>query len=432
MRVLSIRSFPKAILHLDADSFFASVETSKNPKLKGKPVVTGHERGIATSMSTEAKKLGITRGMPVFRIKREFSTAVIIHSDYEAYAMYSNRMFEIVRRYTDMVEEYSIDECFADITGFRRVNKMSYEQILRKIQNDIEKELNISVSLGCGPTKVLAKVGSKWGKPHGITMIPGKIAHEYLCKIPIENIWGIGNSSSSLLKAKGISTAYDFANMPQNKILSFAHKPLVDIWNELNSYSVLELNTSLEENPKSISRTLSFTPPKTNSADIFSQLARNVENACIRAREYKLAPKSISWFLKTQEFRFETFEIKLDRPTNIPMIIIEKIRKQFEKVRIFGKRYRATGVTFHNLCDEGIVQNNLFNDAKAIKDREEIFHAVDSLNDKYGRHTIQLAISMKAHTEDEAQKEGRVQMSFFDKVKKTGRDLCILYLGETV
>jgi DNA polymerase-4/DNA polymerase V len=432
MKLLSIRSFPRAILHLDADSFFASVETSKNPKLKGKPVVTGHERGIATSMSTEAKKLGITRGMPVFRIKREFPTAVIVHSDYEAYAMYSNRMFEIVRRYTDMVEEYSIDECFADLTGFRRVNKMSYEQILRRIQDDIEKELNISVSLGCGPTKVLAKVGSKWSKPHGITMIPGKIANEYLYKIPIENIWGIGESSSALLKAKGIYTAYDFAIISQAKILSFAHKPLIDIWNELNCHSVLEFNTSLEENPKSISRTLSFTPPKTNSDEIFSQLARNIENACIRAREYKLAPKSISWFLKTQEFKFENFKIKLDRPTNIPMIIIDKIREQFKNVRISGKRYRATGVTLHNLCNEGIVQNNLFNDAKDIKDREKIFQAVDSLNDKYGRHTVQLAISMKAHTENETQKEGRIQMSFFDKVKKTGRDLCIPYLGETI
>ncbi len=95
---------------MDADSFFASVESAKNPALYGKPVITGSERGIATSMSYEAKALGITRGMPVYKIKKEYPQAIIVSSDYEAYAMYSQRMFAIVRRYFNppqkLIEQY--------------------------------------------------------------------------------------------------------------------------------------------------------------------------------------------------------------------------------------------------------------------------------------------------------------------------------------
>jgi len=432
MKLLSIHSFPKAIMHIDADSFFASVESAKNPMLRGKPVITGHERGIATSMSKEAKALGITRGMPVFQIKKNFPEAIIVASDYEAYAMYSKRMFDIVRRYTDVVEEYSIDECFADLTGYRRVNNMTYEEILKRIQGEIEKELNISVSLGCAPTKVLAKVGSKWGKPHGLTMIPGKLAHQYLSKIPINNIWGVGPSSSSLLLGKKIKTAYDFAILPEEKLRSFAHAPLVDIWNELNCRQVLFLNQDTEKLPKSISRTLSFVG-KTKKEELFAELTRNIENACISARRHKLAPKLITWFLKTSEFQFQSHDIKLDRPTNIPTIILDLVWKQFEATDMAGKKYRTSGVIFTNLYKEEYIQNDLFGLDNKITKQEGLFKIVDELGQKYGRHIVQLASGINAHKNDAlTRQEGRIQIKFFIKLKKTGKELSVPYLGETV
>jgi len=421
-----------AILHLDADSFFASVESAKNPKLRGKAVITGHERGIATSMSYEAKALGITRGMPIFQIKKNFPKAIVVPSDYEAYAMYSRRMFAIVRRYTDAVEEYSIDECFADLTGYRRVNKMTYEEILRNIQSDIDKELNISVSLGCGPTKVLAKVGSKWNKPHGITMIPGKLAHEFLSKLPVGNVWGIGPSSTALLVGKGIKTAYDLAIMPQERLLSFAHTPLIDLWNELNCRQVFQINISQDEKPKSISRTLSFSQCKTSRADLFSELSRNVENACIKARNEKLAPQVVTWFLKTKEFKFEIFKIKLERPSNIPSVILGKIEQQFNKHNISRKNYRTTGVTLSDMCEEGCIQNDLFNSQELADDKSEVFKIVDILNKKFGRHIVHTASSLEALKAQSTIKTGRIQITFFDKIRKSGKELCIPYLGETV
>src|ERR1700687_2830163 len=124
---LSIHGFPRAILHIDGDAFFASCEQSPDPRLKGKPVITGKERGIVASMSYEAKAKGVTRAMRLSDVKKLCPDAIMLPSDYETYGLLSKRFFNIVRRYTPEVEEYSIDECFADLTGLRRPMRMSYD-----------------------------------------------------------------------------------------------------------------------------------------------------------------------------------------------------------------------------------------------------------------------------------------------------------------
>jgi nucleotidyltransferase/DNA polymerase involved in DNA repair len=116
----------------DADCCFASIEQSRNPEYRGKPLITGKERGIVASMSLEAKALGITCGMRLFEVKRSCPDAIILPPDYETYRIYSKRMFAIVRRFTPDVEEYSIDECFADLTGLRRPLRMSYVEMGQK------------------------------------------------------------------------------------------------------------------------------------------------------------------------------------------------------------------------------------------------------------------------------------------------------------
>ncbi|MCZ6875870.1 MAG: DNA polymerase IV, partial [bacterium] len=158
MAVLSLRSFPRAIIHIDADAFFAACEQARDPRLKGKPVVTGRERGIASAVSYEAKALGIKRGMRIQEIRDICPDIIHLPSDYETYSLYSVRMFSIVRRHTTQVEEYSIDECFAEITGLRRPRRMSYEAIAAHIKQDLERSLGITFSVGLAPSKVLAKI----------------------------------------------------------------------------------------------------------------------------------------------------------------------------------------------------------------------------------------------------------------------------------
>src|ERR687887_824534 len=204
---LTLHSFPRAIIHIDGDAFFASCEQARNPALQGKPVITGRERGIVASMSYEAKAGGVTRGMRLFEVKRLCPEAVILPSDYETYSLLSTRFFAIVRRYTPDVEEYSIDECFADLTGLRRPLRMSYLKIAERIKKELDAELGFTFSMGLAPNKVVAKIASKWQKPSGLTAIPAKELHRYLDKLPVQNVWGIGPQTTALLTKHGVTTA---------------------------------------------------------------------------------------------------------------------------------------------------------------------------------------------------------------------------------
>jgi DNA polymerase-4/DNA polymerase V len=238
---LTIRGFPRAILHIDGDAFFASCEQSRDIKLRGKPVITGKERGIAASMSYEAKAMGVTRGMALWQIRKVCPKAIILPSDYETYSLLSKRFFSIVRRWTPDVEEYGIDECFADLTGLRRSFGMSYEEMAVKLKEELDRELGFTFSIGLAPTKVVAKVGSKWMKPSGLTVIPGYDIHRYLAKLPTEKIWGIGPQTSEFLKKQGILTALQFARKNEEWIHAHLTKPHFEIWQELQGQSVMPM-----------------------------------------------------------------------------------------------------------------------------------------------------------------------------------------------
>ena len=118
---INLHSLPKAIAHIDCDAFFASVEQSLNPALKGKPVIVGKDRGIAAAFSYEAKLKGVVRAMRLSEIKALCPDAVFLPCDYETYSLVSHRFYEILRRFTPDVEETSIDEAFVDLTGLRRL-----------------------------------------------------------------------------------------------------------------------------------------------------------------------------------------------------------------------------------------------------------------------------------------------------------------------
>src|SRR4051794_36176715 len=208
---LSIHGFPRAVVHIDGDAFFASCEQSRNPALAGRPVICGKERGIVASMSYEAKRRGVTRAMRIADVLKVCPDAVFLPSDYETYSLLSKRFFAIVRRYTPDVEEYSIDECFADLTGLRRPLRLSYLKIAERIKKELDAELGFTFSLGLAPNKVVAKIASKWAKPSGLTAIPGRELHRFLADLPVEKVWGIGPNTTAFLQKHGIRTALEYA-----------------------------------------------------------------------------------------------------------------------------------------------------------------------------------------------------------------------------
>ncbi len=394
---LSLHSFPRAIVHIDGDAFFASCEQARNPSFKGKPLITGKERGIASSLSYEAKACGVTRGMRLSEIKKLCPHVIILPSDYETYSLLSKRLFEIVKRYTNEVEEYSIDECFADLTGMRRPLRMNYTQIAERIQKDLSVELGFTFSVGLGPNKIIAKIGSKWKKPAGLTVIPARKIHLYLENLPVDKVWGIGTQTSAYLNKNKVFTALEFARLHEGWVKKKLTKPFREIWQELNGHFVLPLETKEKEGYASIQKVKTFTPPSSDPIYVFSQLSKNVENACMKARRYKLEAKRLYFFLKTQDFNYQGAEIRLNRPSAFPNEIIGLIRPLFNEIFNHNSQYRATGVCLFKLKPQGSLQLDLFGEALRIDKFRKIFESVDAIRQKYGKHTVCLGSSYLAN-----------------------------------
>lgn len=386
----------KVILHMDGDAFFVGVEMAKNPSIKGKPVVTGGERGIVSALSYEAKALGVVRGMSIFMVKKKFPQVIILPGDYAAYAKYSGLMFDIVRRYADEVEEYSIDECFADLTLLQKTLRMTYGEMAQRIKKEIDEELNLSVSIGLAPTKVLAKVASKYVKPNGLTIIKKETALDFLQKTPIEKIWGIGPKTSEFLIKRGIKTALDFVNKDLAWVKQYLAKPYEIIWRELHGEYLMEINPELKTVYSSMQKTHSFYPPTNDKVFLLSQLSKNIEEACAKARHYKLITKKFSFFLKTQDFKIMHCYGVLSSPTNAPEIIISLAKNKIQEIYNKGVLYRTTGVTLQELVSDSVSQGDLFGtDVKSHK-FEMIHKQIDLLEKRFGKKVIHLASTQKA------------------------------------
>ncbi len=415
----------KYIMHLDGDSFFVAVEASKNPALRNKAVVTGYERGIASAMSYEAKKLGITRAMPVFQIRKLHPHVIVVNSDYEAYAVFSRRMMDIVKRYTDKVHEYSIDECFADFTHIKSFTE-NPRPVLERIKSDIHKELGISVSLGLGPTKVIAKTASKRNKPNGLTIFNPEDVPELLAKTPIGSVWGIGSATTHELSKKGISTALNLASKPFEWVKEHFSKPLQEMWYELNCISVYEVESQYDPQ-KSIMKTRTFVPASNNREYVFSQLSKNVENAAKKLREMRMCVREISIYLKTQTFTYKGDSVRLLIPLENTFDILEQVKGLFNNIFVSDCLYRATGVTLYGLMPTVARQEDLFGGVEKEDTRRQLFDSIDLVNKKYGRSVVHVASSHRAIVDEEkGEREPRFMAKGFYK------NLSVPYLGEVI
>lgn len=385
----------RAIVHIDGDAFFASCEQAMRPELKGRPVATGSERGIISSASYEAKKFGVKRGVPPWEAKKMCPELIFLHSDYRVYEMFSRRMFEVMRRFTPVVEEYSIDEAFADITGFDRAYGISYEEIVRRMKDAIECELDITVSAGVSSSKVLAKVGSKLRKPSGCVGLFGSEIECVLREVPVENLWGIGRKTAAKLEKFGIYSALDFAGKSEAFLRMHFAKPQMELWMELHGQSVYPVVDAMKMGQHTIGKTHTFRPSSSDRRFLWAQLVGHLEYVCGRAREYGQVARGLSVFLKTQRFEYFSLDAKLAKMSAFPGDMMSEMRGMFERVFRKGVEYRATGVTLLGLRREATVngrQFSLFDDATGIVGREEkhrsIYRAVDAITAKMGRGTV--------------------------------------------
>jgi len=357
MTALQVHSWPSAIAHVDGNAFFASVMQAAHLHLQNKPVVIGKERGIVTAVSYEAKKYGITRGMRGFEIKRLCPAVLFLEGDYELFSLFSQRMFSILRQFSPVVEEYSVDEGFLDLFGMRAHLHMTYHEIAVEIQKTIHNQLGIPVSVGVSLTKSLAKLASGSKKPQGITLVAGRDIEQFLKDIPIENVWGIGPATASFLRKNNIRTAGSFA---EKRVAQTLSKPYYAIWNELRGIVVHGLDTNKKITYQSIGKTHTFTTPSHNKTYVWAQLRHNIEEAFAKARKYHYCVKEMAIFIKTQGFQYRTKEIYFDTPQQYPLVQIKYIQKMFSSIYTPSLLYRASGCTLTKLISGRSIQGSLF------------------------------------------------------------------------
>lgn len=392
LKQITLRSWPRAILHLDADAFFASVEQALHPELKGKPVITGAERGIVAAASYEAKACGVQRGVSLTEAAHLCPQLIMLPSDYESYSLFSQRMFAILRRFTPEVEEASIDEAFADLTGLRRLHAGDgYQGIAKQIQETVMTELDIGVSVGLSLSKGLAKLCSKFRKPRGFTAVPGHTIHLLLERTPLEKVWGFGPNTVALLRKLGCKTALDFVQRPQYFAEEHLGKIGVAIWSELRGECVHPVSTAPKTSYRIISKTKTFAPASNQASYVYAQALRNLESAGIKARRYALAPHTVVLFLKTHDFRIRSLEAHLSRASNSPVDLAPILRTLFDQLWNGDTTYRATGVILGQLQPAAPNQLDLFEDPLRVVKTTQIAQTIDAINARFGKHTLFLS-----------------------------------------
>ena len=391
---LTLRSYPRAIVHVDGDAFFTSVEQSVHPGWKGRPMVTGQERGIIACASYEAKALGIKRGVALHEARRMCPDLLVLPSDYETYSLYSKRMFNIMRRFTPMVEEHSIDEGFADLTGLRRLHHTSYAEIARRMKAQIQRELDLTVSVGLSLSKGLAKLCSKFRKPDGFTAVPGFHLHVLLQRTPLEEVWGFGPNTVNLLQKHGLQTAYDFVQRPEAWAGRLLGKLGREIWHELRGNSVYAVNPGEKNTYLTISKCKTFTAPSADREFVYAKLVRNVESACIKLRRHRLRARLLCIALRRRDFAQAALEARLSRATAAPQEMTPLARELFDQLYQAGVEYRTTMVALGEIEEDREEQYDLFEDRVRIDRIERAARVIDSVNEWYGKHKLALGPSL--------------------------------------
>ncbi len=366
------------ILHLDGDAFFASIEQALDPALRGKPVMTGAERGIVCAFSYEAKARGITRGMQTWKAREVCPELIVRNSDYRTYQIFGRRAAAIIRRYIPFVEEYGVDEAFA------RIPNTTLEEgarLARIIQDTLARELGVTYSIGVARTKVLAKVGSKWQKPRGITVISDEKREEMLQQLSIGKLWGIGRRMTPWLYERGITTAYDLATRDQTWVARTLDKPYLCIWAELRGVSALGFGEHARESRGSIQKTETFKPASSDRAVVWGELVKNIWRACETLRGEHILARSFSIHLKTQQFTYSRASATVSHGTAYPEEILELAEPLFEKLFKKGVVYRATGITLWETMPLIPAQKKLFGEATPVTDElTKLYKRVDAIN----------------------------------------------------
>ncbi|MCK9996130.1 MAG: DNA polymerase IV [Candidatus Krumholzibacteria bacterium] len=377
--------FPdRAILHIDMDAFYASVEVLDDPSLKGKPVMVGgtpEGRGVVAAASYEAREYGVHSAMSAARAIKLCPEGIFLRGRMDRYSEISGQVFAIFGDYTPLVEPLSIDEAFLDVTGCRRLFG-SAEKVGRAIKGRILEEIGLVASVGLAANKFLAKLASDLEKPDGFTIILPDQARPLLASLPIGKLWGVGKVAEKQMHQFGIRKVEDLLAVPRDLVVGQFGD---------HAAHLLELAVGYDERPvipvheaKSIGNETTFREDISEAGhlqDILDQLAAKVAR---RLRSHGFMARTVTLKARYPDFTTHTRSETLLSPSDSSVEFRDAARRLLsDKLGRRARPLRLIGVTASNLVHEGEGQAQLFPDPDRERDRK-LDSIMDRVHGKFG------------------------------------------------
>ena len=384
----------RAIIHVDMDAFFASVEQLDDPRLRGRPVMVGGtgRRGVVSAASYEARRFGVHSAMPATQARRLCPDGVFLGVRMARYQEMSRQIFEIFGRYTPEVEGLSVDEAFLDVTNCRRLHG-EMERIGRKIQTNIRDETGLIASVGMATNKFLAKLASGLDKPEGFLHITTQNCRAVLDPLPVRDLWGIGEKAAARLKRGGIHTVEQIRTAPEDRL-----RPLLG--NRLDHFRALsrgEDNRRVVSNrdEKSIGSEETFDRDLGDRQRLYSSLLAHSDRIASRTRRACLAGRTLTIKLRTPEFKTFTRSRTLATATDDTDVLYQTA-KQLLTIWLTehpAVRLRLLGVSLSRFEDDA--QGDLFGQAAEPARTTRVDQVVDTIRRQFGPDAVHRAGALK-------------------------------------
>ncbi len=375
----------RAILHVDMDAFYASVEVLDDPSLAGKPVIVGGSpegRGVVSAASYEARAYGVHSAMPTARALRLCPHGVFLPPRMGRYVEVSRHIFSVFVDFTPLVEGLSVDEAFLDVTGCRRLFGTA-EDIGRAIKLRIQDELHLTASVGVAPNKFLAKLASDLEKPDGFVVITTGGARERLAALPVGKLWGVGKVTVRELATLGVHTVADLLATPR----AVLRRHLGDQVDHL-----LELAVGHDERPvvpvhqaRSVGNETTFAEDVAGAQELRAVVDQLAEKVASRLRKHGLRGRTVTLKARYADFTTVTRAVTLPRATQSTIEVRDAARELLaRRLDRRGRPLRLVGVTVSQLGPTIQAQGTLFAPAGEARDGR-LDALMDRVNDRFGR-----------------------------------------------
>ena len=382
----------REILHLDLDAFFCAVEENHNPALKGKPFAVGGQadrRGVVASCSYAARMHGVHSAMPMGQALRLCPDLIVVSSRHGKYGEVSKQVMALIE-VTPFIEKISIDEAFVDVTTLPE----PIEQVAQTLQERVNTQLQLPISIGGATNKLVAKIANDWGKaqkkgptpPNTITIIPPGEEAEFLAPLPTQSLWGVGPKTAERLKGIGITTIGEIANAPTATLDMIFGRFGPDL--RKRARGIDDRPLSLEHEIKSVSNEVTFARDVQEAAQLEQTLRQLSESVGRRLRKDSLAGATVQIKLRWADFTTITRQVTLSSATNLDQEIFENALVLFKQNWPLGKPVRLVGVGVSGLGPP-VHQLELWGDNH--QKQAQLLDAVDELRERFGRDIIKRA-----------------------------------------